>query len=403
MKFIKNEKLHINFEIIGIIFLTFAFIFLRLPEFDRFLWKDEMISIQTTKENPFTNPLYFGISTNLPLYFYILKIFSIIGLADIYLRIASLSIAIITFIFIAKFLLKNSKILGIIFLALFILSPLQIYYSIELRTYILTQLLLVGVCWYLWKIINSIKINYFLFSVIIFLSLISHYTSFLFVSSALLALFIFKKVNPKIILSFLIPIFVALFIYFTISQTSHFKSSLDESVFNNNFSRLSIFDIQENLLQVREVLTVYYNFGLHYYRIEADFLGGFKKFWYLNLLIFIFLIIKFKKYQDLRLWFFNFLFIFSLFSAILADLLGVLDFGGRYIFPFHFLYLLGLSYYFRLLFLFNKYIFGILITLYILSYVMYNTCLSQNLNVFVGSGDPQGVLFQKCYEKLFVK
>lgn len=409
MIFPKNENLsskikNISFvKNISLVLLTFSFIFLRLPEFNRFLWNDELISIQTTKENPLINPLYFGVSTNLPFYFYILKIFSMLGVSDENLRIASLFIATTTFIVVARFLLQNFKVFGVIFLSLFILSPLQIYYSIELRTYILTQLLLIIASWYFWKILNSNAINYFNFTLILFLGLISHYTAFLFISASFLTLLLFKKMERKTFYSFSISIFLSLVIYFLISQTAHFQSSLDESVFNRDFSRFSLFDLSENVLQIREVLTIYYNFGLHYYRIEADFLGAFKKFWYLNLLLFVFLIIKFKKYQEKKFWFFASLFFLSLIGAILADLLGVLDFGGRYIFPFHFLYLLGASYYFRLLFLFNKYFFGILFVLYISSYVFYNYCVSQNLAIFVGSGDPQGILFQKCYEKVMTR
>lgn len=396
MIFPKNEKLNKIYIFIALVLLTLSFVLLRLPEFDRFLWNDEQISIQTTKENPFLNPLYFGVSTNLPLYFYILKLFSIFGLSDYYLRIASLFIATLTFIYVAKFLLQNFKVLGLIFLSFLIFSPLQIYYSLELRTYILTQFLLILVSFYLWKIINDTKINHIPFSIVIFLSLISHYTAFLYIFSSFVGIILFKKLNKKLLISFLIPIFFSSIIYILISQSSHFKTSLDESIFYKDFSRISFFDLRENILQVREVLTVYYNFGLHYYRIEADFLGAFKKFWYLNFLLFVFLIIKFKKYNDKRLKFFGFLFLSALTSTIFADLLGILDFGGRYIFPFHFLYLIGVSYYFRLLFQFNKYIFGIMFLGYLTTYILYDYCLVQNLNIFVGSGDPQGILFQKC-------
>ena len=188
-----------------------------------------------------------------------------------------------------------------------------------------------------------------------------------------------------------------------ISQNKSFGNSIEASILNFDFSRLSFFDLRENFLRTNELLTIYYNFGLHYYRVEPEYLSFFKKFMYLNFLIFGFLIIYLKKYQNKNFVMFGFIFFGVILISILMDMFGFMDFGGRYQFPFHFLYILGIAYYLKLLFNFNKLIFTVIFLIFIGTYLLSDYCLWKNLDIFIGTGDPQGVLFSKCYEKVFVK
>jgi len=397
MNFLKNS------QILVYILIVTVFIAIRVFDINRPLWNDEIISIKTTKINFWENPLYNGTSTNLPLYYYILKIGSLIGLENQSLRYVSAFISVVTLIFILSAYHRTKSLMILIFLIVFTISPLQIYYSQEMRTYILSQLLLVILTNILFKIENKQSINLLFIGFTVFLALISHYTSFIFIASMILYLTFTKKWDKKLIVSFVIPISLALMVFFSISQNKNFDNSLEESVVNLDFSKLSLFDLRENVLRTNELLTIYYNFGLHYYRVEPEYLGFFKKFMYFNFLLFGFLIVYLKKYKN-----HNFLMLLSLFGgviliSILMDMFGFMDFGGRYQFPFHFLFLLGIAYYLKLLFNFNKVLFALIFSVFIGTYLLSDFCLWKNLDIFVGTGDPQGILFSKCYEKVFLK
>lgn len=397
MNFLKNS------QILVYILIVIVFIAFRVFDINRPLWNDEIISINTTKINFWENPLYNGTSTNLPLYYYILKIGSLIGLENQSLRYVSVFISVVTLIFILSAYHRTKSSMILIFLIVFTISPLQIYYSQEMRTYIFSQLLLIILTFFLFKIENKQLINLLFIGFTVFLALISHYTSFIFIASMILYLTFTKKWDRKLLVSFVIPIFFALLVFFSISQNKNFDDSLEESVVNLDFSKLSLFDLRENVLRTNELLTIYYNFGLHYYRVEPEFLGFFKKFMYFNFLLFGFLIVYLKKYKN-----HNFLMLLSLFGcviliSILMDMFGFMDFGGRYQFPFHFLFLIGIAYYLKLLFNFNKVLFALIFSVFIGTYILSDYCLWKNLDIFIGGGDPQGILFSKCYEKVFLK
>ena len=87
-----------------LIFLNIIFVLLRLPDFYRPLWNDELITLRTVLVNPLENPLYNGVSTNLPLFYYLVKLFSFIFEGD-NLRIISLICSILILnIFIFRYL-----------------------------------------------------------------------------------------------------------------------------------------------------------------------------------------------------------------------------------------------------------------------------------------------------------
>ena len=88
----KNILKNINF--LYLIILNLVYLLIRIPDFYRPLWNDELITIKTTSVNPLINPLYDGVSTNLPFFYYIVKLFSFL-LEGQNLRVSSLVFSII--------------------------------------------------------------------------------------------------------------------------------------------------------------------------------------------------------------------------------------------------------------------------------------------------------------------
>ena len=393
----QNPKKYTNYLFYSLILVLF--IWTRLFDIQRPYWKDEYISIKTTHVNIFENPLFNSVTTNLPLYYYLLQIGVFTGLNETNLRYVSLAISCFTLFLIFYIHKRTKNNLYLILIFFVFLSPLQIYYSQELRTYILTQFLLILFMYYLFKIETKVLVNYKIFTFIVFLSLISHYTSFIFLFSVASYLTIFKKWTKPLIFSLLVAFIAGMTVVGLVSNNKNFDDSIDKTALNLNFQNLSLFDFRENILRTNELLTIYYNFGLHYYRIEPEFLSFFKKFMYFNFLLFAFLIFRNKIYQNN-----HFKMIFTIFASIIVfsilfDLLGFIDFGGRYQFPFHFIYLIGLAFYLKILGDFNKFLFFVILFVFLGTYALSNFCLWQNLEMFIGNGDPQGVLFTKCYEK----
>ena len=392
--------LHIKkyFHIYILIFLNVLNVFMRIPDFYRPFWSDELITIKTTLVNPLTNPLYDGFSTNLPLFYYFVKIFSFLFQNE-NLRISSLFFSIILLnIFLYRYL-KNNEILYLITAIFIPFSPIQIYYSTELRTYMLTQLLLVLQFFFLKDHLEGKKVNYYLWGFCIFLSLISHYTAYIYlVASGLYLIVKEKKISESVIKSYIFPSIIGFLVLVTISGNSGFSNSTENSILNLKFSRFQISNIKENILRLNEVLTIYYNFGLHYYRLDNLFTSLFKKFIYFIFLIpFVWVLFKNKfKNQTLNLIFV--LLITSLFLAISTDLMGFIVFAVRYIFPFHFLYLLLLSFIIKELFYLNKIFFVVIIAIFLIAFNLYSYCLFTQLKIYVGNGDPQGKIIQSCFK-----
>jgi len=385
-------------NIISILIINFIFILLRLPDFYRPLWNDEYITIRTTQINPLVNPLYNETSTNLPLYYYFIKIFSFLFTNE-NLRISSLIFSIVTLnIFLYRYL-KEQNLIYLISGIMLTFIPIQIYYSVELRTYALTQLLLVIQFFYLKDYLERKKVNYIVWGLIIFLSLISHYTSFIFVfATGVFLLLVDKKVTESLLKSLIFPSLLGFIVLVSISGNQGFTNSTDNSILNLNFDRFSINNIKENILRLVEVLTIYYNFGLHYYRLDGLFTSLFKKFMYFFYLVpFLWVIIKIRT-RDLLLNVILVLLTACLSLSILFDLSGFIIFASRYIFPFNFLYILLVSYVLKEIFNKSKFIFFILITIFIICFNIYNLCLISNLDIYKGNEDPQGILIQSCFK-----
>ena len=378
--------------------LNLIYILIRLPDFYRPLWSDELISIRTTNVNPLNNPLYDGVSTNLPLFYYFIKIFSFFFTGE-NLRITSLIFSIVILnLFLYRYL-KEKNNYYLIASVLITFSPIQIYYSTELRTYMFTQLLLIIQFYFLVDYLNKKKTNYFFWAITIFLSLISHYTSYIFVFSVgLFLIFREKKLSEALLKAFIFPSILGFLVLISVSGNYGFSDSTEKSILNLNFERFTIFNLKENFLRLIEVVTIYYNFGLHYYRLDELFTSLFKKsmyFFFLIPVIWIFLKSKFQ-YQILNLT--ATILTLCLFFAILFDLSGFIAFAGRYIFPFNFLYILFISIVLNEFLKIKKIYFLLLLMIFIISYNLYNTCLFHQLNIYKGNEDPQGRIIQNCFK-----
>jgi len=396
-----NLKKNLNFFIFG--FINIIFVLLRVPDFYRPLWSDEIISLRTTFENPLINPLYDGVSTNLPLYYYLIKIFSFFFSGE-NLRISSLLVSIIILnIFLYRYL-KEKDITFLLASFFITFSPIQIYYANELRTYMLTELLLVIQFFFLKDYLERRKVNFYFWGLSIFLSLISHYTAYIFVFSTFVYLVfkenIFKerKLPESLLKAFVIPGILSLIILVSISGNYGFTDSTDNSVLSLNFSRFSYFNIKENILRLVEVLTIYYNYGLHYYRLDGAFTSFFKKFMYFFILVPLFWVIIKEKFKNFQLNLVLTLISSCLLLAVVFDLSGFLIFAGRYIFPFHFLYILLFSIVLKEIYYLNKWIFGVILGIFFVSYNLYNSCLYLQLDIYRGNNDPQGMIIQSCFK-----
>jgi len=391
-----NLKKYLNYYLL--FFINVIYILLRIPDFYRPLWSDELISLRTTLVNPLSNPLYDGVSTNLPLYYYLIKLFSTFFSAE-NLRITSLIVSIIILnIFLYRYI-KEKELVYFVASILLTFSPIQIYYSTELRTYILTELLLVWQFFYLKDYLEGKKVNLYLWGTIIFLSLVSHYTAYIFVLATILVLiYKEKRISENLIKTFFFPCLAGLFVLISISGNQGFTDSTDTSILNLDFSRFSLLNIQENFLRLVEVLTVYYHFGLHYYRLDGLFTSLFKKFMYFFLLVpLIWTFIK-NKFSNSFLNFTLSLLSLCLIFAIIFDLSGFIIFAGRYIFPFHFIYLILIALVLAEIYKFKKILALSIIGIFLISYNLYNNCLYQQLEIYRGNNDPQGKLVQSCFK-----
>ena len=381
-------------KVLTYIFFLFLFFYYRIVEINRPLWGDELITLKTLNSNPLLNPFYAGVSTNLPLFYYLIKIYDLVTLNFINLRSLNILLAIATILFVFKkynFISNFQKAVLVLFLAL---SPIQIYYSLELRTYLLAQFLIILNYYYL---SNKEFKNWYWLSLIGLL--LTHYACYIYILASFLYLIIFRKIDKKTYVNFLLIALAGIIILFFVSKNPGFNDSTSNSILAGDLARISANNLVDNFLKLREVLTIYYNFGLHYYRMENSYLSIFKKFMQILLLVYGFYILfRTKKFSEFEIQTF-FIFLLVMLGSIMTDLIGIMPFGGPHIFPFHFLYLILLTNLISKISEINKAVSYLIITVILSSYLIYNTCLSFNLKDFVGNNDPQGVLISKCIGK----
>ena len=89
-------------KVLTYIFFLFLFFYYRIIEINRPLWGDELITLKTLNSNPLLNPFYAGVSTNLPLFYYLIKIYDLVTLNFLNLRSLNILLAIATILFVFK-------------------------------------------------------------------------------------------------------------------------------------------------------------------------------------------------------------------------------------------------------------------------------------------------------------
>ncbi len=195
----KHEKAVNKFinALLILLLIMFVYVEIRKP-----LWLDEINSlIVITNDSPLLilKKLFFGSDTNAPLYFIILKIFSIFFGNDVVtLKILSITLTALTFIVINKILdffevgtLHKKFILSLIF----VLPAVSTYILVEVRTYPLLFLLEATFIYYYFKFEKEKTFSSELFLLITAVALFyTHYFSFFFITPFLIiSLFNFKE------------------------------------------------------------------------------------------------------------------------------------------------------------------------------------------------------------------
>lgn len=391
--------------LLGLI-LTFSVV-LRIQELNRPLWFDENITISALTVNPFTNPLYYGITTNLPLYFWLIKLMTLIlGTEEVgILRFFVLVLNILTGIIIFKTLIyRLGKKISWIFLSLFIFSPIQIHYSSELRPYGLSQLM----CALLFIIVSKKNWNLrnlLVFNLVAVAGMLTHYSFYIFYLATLIYLVGSSK-NLKVTLKLsILPTVLALVIAKIYFSNPLFVDSLQGlELTRNTVSPVTrILDI-DNVSRVKEVISNYYYFGLYYYRLDSWAQFILKK---LLLALFItglgFAIIKRKSQKTMIINASLVILGICLAVSLIGEKLGYYPFGGRHIMPFSFLLYIVVAFTVSEIMNVSKLlecISTLALAIVLLSFVSFQVCSGVFSNIYTGTGDPQGTIYSYCAKNL---
>lgn len=341
-----------NRKYIDIIVVTLIALVPRLFGIQRYFWKDEAISLNTLPIDIFKDPLLFGATTNLPFFFYILKVFHLLFSSEsqwIY-RVLPLILGVITIIVLFVFLSKAfSRRVAWFAVILMSLSPLQVYYSQELRPYALIQLLLVLNIGFLYLYLLEKRGRAFVFFVITAVLIVfTHYSGYYFLFAegllvSVLALVSYVKEKTieanviKILGALLASGILMLILLLLMAQNPLFLKSVSLletggrwDPFANIFGELTTF-----LVRMKEVLTNYYWFGLHYYSVDSVVQFVFKKLIAILIAVGGYLVYKNRKSREGKVTIsIGFILVVSLVCSYFGEKFGYFPFGGRHIMPF---------------------------------------------------------------------
>jgi len=382
----------------------FIFFYLRLKGIQRPFWQDELISLSTLNVNILSNPFYFGISTNLPFFYYILKIYSFfLNTFDIplqYYRILPLIFNLATLIFLSYHIKKRWGLsVSLVSSLLFCLSPIQVYYSLELRAYSLIQLLL---CIQLFKfldILNNKKNNYSSFLFVSILSLLTHYCAYIMIAGEFILLIILKvlkrDIRLKIFLNFILLFFISLGIFLTMRQSGQFSKSINFlSEYNGNITIPDMVSFS-SLVRIKEVITFYYFFGLYYFQADPWIQFSVKKLSLLLIFLgFLFIYKNRDKHTVKEISILFSLLIVNLTISLFGEYLGLYFFGGRHIMPFSFLIYIYLSWVLSVLYRKSK------LTVFLIIYIFFTLVLFSYCSTKGVPKTEQGNLITQCMKKL---
>jgi len=340
---------------INIFIITGLSVLTRFFGIQRPFWKDEFISLSTLSINILHNPLLFGATTNLPLFFYILKLtYFLTGSLDIWLYrfipvVFSAGTIVLLFFFLKKVLGdKTAWITGLILC----FSPLQIYYAQELRPYSLVQFLIVlnFVSLYLFLTLKNRK--YFLmFVVSTILIIFTHYTGYYFllaegllVSLASLRQRFFDKNYIKALLVFITSGILGIGLLFLMSKNPAFIKSIKllEIGGDVNILKNPLGELLTTFTRMKEVVSFYYWFGLYYFSVDPVVQFVFKKVILIILFLGPYFVYKERKSKEFIVVASGaFILVVSLSLAYIGEKLGYFPFGGRHVMPYSvFLYVI---------------------------------------------------------------
>jgi len=381
----------------------FIYFYLRLRGIQRPFWQDELISLSTLNANILNNPFYFGVSTNLPFFYYILKIYSYFlntfNISMQYYRILPLIFNLATLVYLSYHTKKRWGLsVSIICSLFFCLSPIQVYYSLELRAYSLIQLLLCIQAFKFLDILNN-KNNYSSFLLVSILSILTHYCAYIMIAGEFLLLIILKvlkkDIKLKLFLNFSLLLFISLGIFLTMGQSQQFSKSINFlSGYNRNITIPDMISFS-SLVRIKEVITFYYFFGLYYFQADPWIQFSVKKI--SLLLIFIGLLFIYKNRDKHTLRDISMLFsllIINLTISLFGEYLGLYFFGGRHIMPFSFLIYIYLSWVLSVLYRKSK------LTTLLIVYIFYTLILFSYCSTTGVPETEQGNLITQCINRL---
>lgn len=348
-------------DYLALFFLFFLFLTTHFVGIDRGFWQDEFISLNSLNNNFFINPLYFGYTTNLPLYFVLLKIITFWGFFTnfFYLRFISIIISYFTTLSIYFFLKKEFGFyFSLVFTILFIITPLQIHYSQEVRPYALAQLFIILTCIAFYYFLKN-KLDLKIFYTLTFLTFFTHYSGIIFLGllyflSCLYFYFVKNKKQLKNFFGLLMFVgFLGILSLYTYSYNPSFFNALEKSTGRGlDLTRVYLYPrdlLVGGIARIKEVVTFYYFFGLWYYLVDPLIQSVFKKFILLSLFSgFFFELYKLVRFKKLSIYWVTFVLFFGLMiCGYFLEFVGVYPFGGRHIFAYSFLYYFVLLYPFK--------------------------------------------------------
>lgn len=379
---------------------------LRVINISHALWLDEWITIHTLSINIFKDPLLLSQTTNLPLYFYLFRLWHLLvkEIEVVNLRLFSVTISTILLLTWYKYF-KDNKIILVFFTILLAVSPLQIYYSQELRPYILVELLLSFQFVFLVKYIYT-KQNIFLYllGVASTLGFLTHYSfHFPTIIISLIIVFLSKKYKDIKLISlgiFLITVSFSIFLYYThvFSVKSSMKGvELQNQLFNSPSGMFIYLKSIPNKL--KEVVSFYYWFGLHYFLVSSFIQFWFKKIILLSFVSIVYLSIK--KIKDIELRLAIVVLLGSLLISICLEFIGIYPYGGRHIMPFSIYLYLIFAYGFK--WIYSKYkIVAIALFLVLVSILLFHTtCESMLLPKDYESTVAHDKAYSVCVDRVF--
>lgn len=379
------------------------FFYLRLININRPFWADEAVSLRTLGVSLTSNPLFYGVSTNLPLFYYALQIFQIFpAISPQIYRLLPLLFNFLTLAFVYQYLKsKHSNRLALCFAFLFSLAPIQVYYATELRAYSLAQFLIAIQVISLFEVLRGSKKYLSLFLVSSLLSFLTHYCGYIiFGVGFLLTILIFirqRRISKSLLAIFSCLLLFGMLIFSLMLKGPTFSSSMSTVGHDKiNLSNLGSMFTGPSIERVKEVVTFYYWYGLYYYEAEPWTQFFMKKISLVLILLgALFMWTNRRNINDRLVYFVMLLLLPSLVLALAGEKLGLYPFGGRHIMPYSFILYIFFSYVISKIYLKTR---TILIILLLIGICLgtFSYCGSKNI-----SQTDQGSIYSQCVLKLF--